>query len=216
MDMEDNILKAFRKKKVFTLKTIVQLIDRSIPTARRRIKDWGILSSYNQNGRFYTLPEIAEFDEHGLWHWKEVSFSRYGTLNKTVVELVIQSKAGLDGREIGSLLRLNPRSFLSAFSSHEQLTRRKIKGRFVYFAADPNIFAEQLQRRDARSGRLPSAIEAVAILVEKVKHPFLDDQAISQRLRKQQVFVEPNVIENLFVHHGLAGKKTPPLNGSNV
>lgn len=205
----DAVCTAFQKHKVMTLEMIVQLTGRSVPTARRRLKACGAISSYNQNGRFYTLPELAEFDADGLWHWRKVSFSRHGNLKQTVVELVCRSEAGLDGREIGSLLGLDPRSFLSLFSTHVQLVRRKVDGRFVYYAADAERFAQQQSRRLRRVNRLPSAIEAIAILVEKIKRPFLDNKTLSQCLGKQQIFVEPETIETLFVHHGLGLKKTP-------
>ncbi len=201
-------LKEFRKRRVVTLQFVVDAEGCSIPTARRRLKEWGAISSYNQNGRFYTLPDIPEFDTIGLWHWKKVSFSKYNTLKQTVVELVSRSVDGLDGREIGTFLGLDPRSFLSAFSDHPQLLRRKVEGRYIYYAADPVIFTRQQNQRLSRIDRLPTTVEAVAILVEKIKRPFLDNKALSQRLFKQHIFVEPEVIENLFAHHELAVKKT--------
>ena len=53
--------------------------------------------------------------------------------------------------------------------------------------------------------------EAIAILVEKIKRPNLSNEALSQRLRKQKLSIEPETIENLFVKHDLAVKKTPHL-----
>jgi hypothetical protein len=60
-------------------------------------------------------------------------------------------------------------------------------------------------------GRQPTPAESVAILVEKIKRPALSNQAISQRLKKQNLSVPPQVIENLFIRHDLAVKKTPRL-----
>jgi hypothetical protein len=45
--------------------------------------------------------------------------------------------------------------------------------------------------------------------VEKIKHPSLNNETLSRRLKKQKLFVEPETIENLFVRHDLAGEKTP-------
>ena len=78
------------------------------------------------------------------------------------------------------------------------------------------IFEQQQRKRIGRNDRLPSNIEAVAILVEKIKRPFLDTKAMSQQLRKQNIFVEQEVIENLFVHNDLSVKKTPPSVGLDV
>lgn len=59
-------------------------------------------------------------------------------------------------------------------------------------------------------GRQLPPSEAIAILVEKIKAPALGSKALSQRLRKQKLRVDPESIEKLFVQHGLAVKKTPP------
>jgi hypothetical protein len=193
-----------------TLGEVAELIHSSIHTARRRLKTWQARNSYNHNGRYYTLPDVPAFDVNGLWRWRGVFFSQYGNLKQTVIELVRRAQAGLDAGEMRSLLGLDPRSFLSAFANHPRLRREKAQGRFVYYCADPSVYAEQQQRRGlSAKGRQPTPFEAIAILVEKIKHPALSDEALSRRLRKQKLSVEPETIENLFVRHGLAVKKTP-------
>jgi len=204
--------KVFRRRKILTLGELSELIPESIHTARRRLKQWRAHTSYNQNGRYYVLPEVPEFDGNGLWRCRGVFFSRYGNLKQTVVELVGRSPAGLDAGEMGSLLGLDPRSFLSAFADDPQIKREKSQGRFVYYCAEGSVCAAQQQRRGALSakGRKPTPHEVIAILVEKIKAPDLSSEALSRRLRTQQLCVEPETIENLFVQHGLAVKKTPP------
>ena len=203
--------KVFLRRKILTLGEVAELIHSSIHTARRRLKQWQALTSYNQNGRYYALPEVPEFDGDGLWRCRGVFFSRYGNLKQTLVELIARSQAGLDAGEMGSLLGLDPRSFLSAFADHPRIKREKTRGRFVYYCAERSVYAEQQQRRGALSARgaQPTSHEAIAILVEKIKAPDLSNEALSRRLRKQKLRVEPETIENLFVRHGLAVKKTP-------
>jgi hypothetical protein len=208
----DKARKVFRRRKILTLEELSELIPGSIHTARRRLKQWRTHTSYNQNGRYYALPEIPEFDGDGLWHCRGVFFSRYGNLKQTVVELVGRSPAGLDAGEMGSLLGLDPRSFLSAFADDPQIKREKSQGRFVYYCAEGSVYAGQRQRREAMGGkgRQPTPYEAIAILVEKIKAPALDNEELSRRLKKQKLRVGPGTIGNLFAKHGLAVKKTPP------
>ena len=203
--------RAFRRRKIMTLGEVAELVHSSIHTARRRLKQWRSHTSYNHNGRYYVLPEVPEFDADGLWRWRGVFFSQYGNLKQTVIELIRRSQAGLDAGEMRSLLGLAPRSFLSSFADHPRLMREKTQGRFVYYCADPPVYAQQQRRRCALSakGRQPTPVEAVAILVEKIKHPGLSNKALSRRLRKQKLSVEPETIHNLFVRHDLAVKKTP-------
>ena len=203
--------KAFRREMILTLAEVADLIHSSIYTARRRLKEWQALTSYNQNGRYYALPDVPTFDANGLWRWRGVYFSRYGNLKQTVVELVRRSQAGLDAGELRSLLGLDTRSFLSAFAKHPQLKREKTQGRFVYYCLAPALYDKQRQRRWALNtkGRQPTPSEAVAILVEKIKHPSMSTEALSRRLRKQNMFVSPEIIQNLFLRHDLTLKKTP-------
>jgi len=209
--LDDKARKAFRRRKVMTIEEVAELIHRSIHTARRRLKQWQARSSYNQNARYYVLPEVPVFDANGLWHFRGVFFSQYGNLKQTLIELVRRSPAGLDAAQMGSLLGLDPRSFLWAFASHPQLRREKTQGRFVYYCAERSVYTEQRKHRRALSvkGRQPTSLEAIAILVEKIKHPALSNETLSRRLRKQNLFVEPETIHNLFVRHDLAVKKTP-------
>ena len=203
--------KEFRRKMILTLAEVADLIQSSIYTARRRLKEWQALTSYNQNGRYYALPDVPKFDANGLWQHHGVFFSRYGNLKKTVVELVCSSPAGLDAGELRSLLGLDPRSFLSAFAEHPQLKREKHRGRFVYYCFDSPLYDKQWQRRQMLNtkGRQPTPSEAVAILVEMIKHPTLNTDALTRRLRKQNMSVTSEVIQNLFLRHDLTLKKTP-------
>jgi len=209
--LEKRTLESFRRRKIMTVEEVAESIDSTVHTARRRLKQWDAITSYNRNGRYYALPEVPKFDRNGLWDCRGVFFSQYGNLKQTVVELVRQSQAGLDAGEMRSMLGLDPHSFLSAFAGHPQISREKSRGRFVYYSADPGICGKQRQRRRALNAeaRQPTPAEAVAILVEKIKRPKLDSKEISRRLRKQNFSVSPQTIENLFIRHGIAVKKTP-------
>jgi hypothetical protein len=194
-----------------TLGEVAEFIRSSIHTARRRLKQWQATNSYNHNGRYYTLPEAPEFDGNGLWRWRDVCFSRYGNLKQTVIALVQHSSAGLDAGELRSLLGLDPRSFLSAFAADPQLRREKTQGRFVYYGADATVCSGQRKRRGIQQAtcRQPTPSEAIAILVEKIKHPALSNEALSRQLRKQKVLIEAENLQNFFLCHNLTVKKTP-------
>ena len=56
--------------------------------------------------------------------------------------------------------------------------------------------------------RRPSEFEAIAILVARIKHPQLSSADLANKLKGMNLPIEPEVIENLFLHHGLVTKKT--------
>ncbi len=205
--------KAWRARKVITIGELTTLLECSLPTARRRLKAWNTLTSYNKNGRYYVLPDVPQFDACGLWHFHDTSFSEHGNLTQTLIELVRRSQAGLSASELGALLQLDPRSFLWQFRNHPALKRERQVGRFVYYAAEPEIFRQQKVGRAAvdASARLPSDTQAVAILVEAVKYPQFSIDRLCAHLKRQRVAVSAQDVSNLFTHHGLAVKKRAVL-----
>jgi len=203
--------KFMRTRKVVTLAELALHLDCSRRTVQRRLADWQAVSSYNRNGSYYTLPDIPTFDAHGLWRYRGVFFSRFGSLPETFVQLVAQSSAGLTASEAGELLGLRPSSFLWSLRKHQALRREKHLGRYVYLSSAPARSQEQRRQRERMrtAARLPTDSEAVAILIEKVKQPTLSDDELSRRLEKQKVFVDSEIIHDFFVRHNLAVKKTP-------
>ena len=210
---QDKGLRFLRMRKVVTLAELALHLHCSPRTVQRRLADWAGINSYNRNGSCYTLPEIATFDANGLWRYRGAFFSKFGNLPKTFACLVADSQAGLTAAEAGELLGLRPSSFLWSLREHPALRREKHRGVYVYFSSDPARYGRQRQQRSRipEAARLPSDFEGVAILAEKIKHPALTNEELSRRLRKQKISVAPETIENLFIRHGVAVKKTPHL-----
>lgn len=210
---DNRIQNIIAARKVITIDVLASLLNSSIKTARRRLKLWQAYTSYNQNGRFYTLPDVPEFDSYGLWAYRSIRFSKYGNLRQTAINLIKCSKAGLDAAEINDLLGISVRSFLSALQKHADIRREKIQGRFVYFSAVEREFNKQKSSRVSmtRITRLPRDTDAILILVEKIRNPLLSAQALSVKLRESNCVVTPESISNLFAYHGLTVKKTPEV-----
>ncbi len=205
----DKVLKRFRAKKVMTLPELTVQLDCSPRTVHRRLNTWRVINSYNHNGRYYTLPEVPEFDAHGLWRYRDIGFSQHGNLTETVVQLVKHSPAGLSGAELGGRLGLDPRPFLSFFRDHPALKREAHRGRFVYFSAESSICRRQQSRRSTMPARIeaPTDAEAIAILVQTIKHPDWSIEQLCGQLKRQGVKVSAEAVSSLFADHGLQIKK---------
>ena len=210
-DRDSKSLKIFGKRKVMTAVELASLLKCSLSTAKRRFKQWNCCTSYNKNGRYYVLADVPNFDDNGLWSYRGICFSRHGNLTMTLVNLVKNSSAGLSASQIEGLLAMQSRSFLSPFGDHRELRREKHQGAFVYFSSDKAIYARQRSRRleMVRSARMPSDVEAVAILAGTVKNPHLSVDELCVYLRKKGYKVTAECVTNLFAFHGLSLKKTP-------
>ncbi len=109
----DQVVKKFRTKKVMTVDEIETILNCSAITVRRYLNKWRAITSYNFNGRYYALPDIPKFDEHGLWQYESIRFSQHGNLKKTIVRMVENSSGGLEASAIFNFLGLNSYFLLS-------------------------------------------------------------------------------------------------------
>ena len=206
-----NIFKLLEDIKVFTLERLVSSLSCSIPTARLKLKQWGAYTSYNQNGRYYAVPTVPRFDNKGLWHYENIYFSRYGNLKTTIVQLVGRSPSGLTGKEIGALVRLDPRSFLHHFRNAGGIQREKTEGVYVYFSDNPVTYKQQRKSRSKLAhpaGEIFSEADAVVILSALIKHHGICLEEIMALPEIRMHKVSSAAIRDFLEHNGLV-KKTP-------
>jgi len=208
--VERRALGVFRRRRVLRVVELTGLLGCSVPTVRKRLRSWGTFTSYNHNGGYYALPEVPQFDEVGLWKYRGVFFSRHGTFLRTVQYLVEHSQMGLEGREIGEVTGMSPRSFGSRLATMPGVVREKVEGRYVYFCADAERAEKQRRAREQRrrmgAAEIPADPEAVAILADRIRHPDSSYEQAAKRLGRQGWVVRAEGIEALLVHHGLEKK----------
>jgi hypothetical protein len=207
----ESAYKFLEKIKVFTIDRLISALGCSMPSARVKLKQWEAYTSYNQNGRYYTLPTVPRFDVNDMWFYENVFFCRYGNLRNTVIHLIDNSPAGLSGNEIGDAVRLSPRSFLHHFRNVEGIYREKIEGAYVYFSDNPVRHKEQIQQRLNVLGRREKSIteaDAVVILGALIRHHGISERDILSLPEIQTRKISALVIRAFLDRHGLL-KKTP-------
>jgi hypothetical protein len=144
----ENLKTLLRQQKIATMGELKDALGTtSDATVFRKLGELEYHSSYSHRGRYYTLEELARFDEMGLWAFRAVYFSRYGTLVATVEALVGASEAGYDVAEADAILHVDPKQPLLSLVRAGRLARSEIGGRYVYLAADSAIRRQQLSAR---------------------------------------------------------------------
>src|SRR5450756_2523250 len=116
-------------------------------TVFRKLKPLDYLSSYSHRGRFYTLREIARFDDHGLWSQADVWFSRFGTLLATAEVFVNRSPRGFFAEELARALHVEVQDALHQLTQQRRVTREMVSGLYLYTATDRDIQRGQLLTR---------------------------------------------------------------------
>ena len=202
---ENYALENFRQQKIITLEQLIGLLKCSVITARRRLKRWQTYTSINQNGRYYTLPQIPVFDQNGLWRYQAILFSKHGNLKQTIIALITDSPRGLSAVEIAALIDLVPNSsFLSRFKDVAGVKREKHQGRFIYLSDRPEIGSRQKQRWITAS--FPTDAQAVVILVQLIKHPEIGIEQLADFVFEQGQSLEPAAIRRFLQFHDLLKK----------
>ena len=210
----------FRRTPIAQLDALYRALKtRSRMSVFRRLSLLGYLTSYTHTARYYTLREIPQFDEFGLWHYGGVGFCRAGTLKAAVAELVEKSEAGRTHREVQDMLRVRVRNELLNHVRAGQMGRRLLDDKhWLYVSAEPARAAKQWARRQAQGeraaqalGPLTSAV-TIEVLVEVLlaSRVHVSPQEVAGRLSRRGVTVALQHVEWVFERYDLGKKKRPP------
>src|ERR1700693_464303 len=169
-----NLLRQFlRRNRIATLPQLKELLGTEADiTIFRKLKELSYRTSYSHRGSFYTLDEIAAFDERsGLWSFDSVWFSRYGTLMATAERGVTQAPAGYFASELEDILHVPVKEPLLRLVEQDRIARQTVSGLYLYCASNPRTRQQQVRARQ-------SLLEQAAVVPEGI----LSDQ-VSNELR---------------------------------
>ena len=139
-----------RRNRIATLPQMKLLLGTEADiTVFRKLKELSYRTSYSHRGSFYTLDEIATFDEHGLWSFDSVWFSRHGTLVATTEHCVTQSRAGYFASELEDVLHVPVKEPLLQLVEQDRISRQTVSGVYLYCAINPPKRQQQLRARQA-------------------------------------------------------------------
>jgi hypothetical protein len=136
------------QRKIATLPELKAVLGTEVDlTVFRKLRELAYHSSYSHRGKYYTLEEIARFDERGLWSFRSVYFSQDGTLRRTCERWVGDAEAGYAADELEQVLHVGVKDPLRELARQGRIGREKVAGRFVYFSADAAVRKQQWRTR---------------------------------------------------------------------
>ena len=182
-------------------------------TLQRIIKGSEIITSYNQNARFYTVPVLCHFNHDGIWKFNQILFSKYGNQFETITSHLDKSVAGYTSKELSIILMVKADDALHVMWLKERVHRQKVESSIVYFSIRVDLFKQQLSERERRT---PSAMETfvllddqitIAVLVEII----LKDSVVAQKLQRgmamRNLKISTAQIEAVIEHYQLKKKR---------
>ena len=141
----------FRKRKVASMPELKQALGSPVDmTVFRKLRELSYRTSYSHGSRYYTLDEIVEFDEQGLWSHKGIWFSKHGTLLATLKHWITCSEAGYFASDLQDGLQVGVKESLLKLVQQAQVTREKIDGLYLYCSRVASARRSQLASRHAR------------------------------------------------------------------
>ncbi|MFH1009499.1 MAG: hypothetical protein V1800_18635, partial [Candidatus Latescibacterota bacterium] len=139
-------------------------------TVFRVLRRLEYLSSYSHRGRFYTLRQIPDFDEFGLWSFRAVRFSKFGNLLATAKTLVETAEAGHTAVELENVLHVEVKHTLLHLTRRGGISRRKIGRSHVYLSVEKGRQRQQELTREDRQAQAEVGMGlAVEVLPDEVK-----------------------------------------------
>lgn len=166
----------FEQRTMATLAELKDALGTDIDsTVFRKLSELAYRSSYSHRGGYYTLDELADFDERGLWSVGTVRFSKFGTLVSTVEALVEASEAGYYASELENEVHVGVKAPLVKLVRDGRLLRERVGRRYLYLSPEASQRRHQLAARKVREADLESfgalgALGAgVRVLTEELK-----------------------------------------------
>jgi hypothetical protein len=147
----EKLVSLLHDQKVATMPQLKDVLGTSVTyTVLRKLSPLGYRSSYSHGGTYYTLDSIAHYDELGLWSYRDIRFSRRGTLLNTAEALVTRSAAGYQVPELEAVVHVASKDALRQLVLTGRLFRREWAGRYLYCALDRTRRQEQWAARQAQ------------------------------------------------------------------
>lgn len=210
------LLRLFRKRLVVTLNPLLETLRTGARmSVFRRLSSLDYLTSYSHAGRYYTLRDIPEFDEKGLWHHLGVSFSRHGSLKNTVEHIVNDSEAGQTHPELEIILGVRVHNTLLDLVEEERIGRVPLERYFLYVSGKRRMAKAQIQRRRedlkreaAEPEEKPATEVVIEVLLEIIHGAKVQAEplAIAARLAARGISVSAAQVGAILEEHGV--KKT--------
>lgn len=195
-----SLIKLLKKQRVATLDELKCALGTKVTvTVFRKLKALDYRSSYSHRGRYYTLNDVARFDERGLWTFRGIRFSRYGTLLSTAEAFVRASENGFFASELKDDLGVvGVKDALTTLVGRDRVARKEVAGRYLYCSPEPDKQRRQLLLREAREEELLLGGMAGGTLPEELKAAIIVFYSILDE-RQRRLYA---ALESLKLGHG--------------
>lgn len=217
-ERQQKLVDWLKKRKVATMKHMRHQFQLSHMTVVRALKKYGYFTSYNHNAAYYSPHDVPRFDRWGLWAYRDIRFSKFGTLTKTVVALVQNAPAGMTTAELQERLQTQVANLVCRLVQEGRLIQKALTRRqVVYLAANLARADRQYQQRQKilaptaqPCDQLPpnlTADQVIQILRQMVLAPDAQPEWLARQLARRDVAVTGGQVRQVIEHYALKKKR---------
>jgi len=211
-----HIKEIIRSKKVNSFKKIFEQTDCSEITIRRDISYIHAITSYTHQGQFITLEDIPAYDNYGIWFYRGIGFTKYGTSLELIKYLINSSKGGLTKENIEEILRIKISQQIQTLLKRHILYRVKVGNKYLYL---PETLARNKRKRIrlVNSNYLEEYYDAkvcISDLIALLKAVLVeykiatDEHYLKRLVKKYSLKIPTKKIEQVLLKYNLTEKKT--------
>lgn len=191
------------------------LSDVSVMTAFRHLRGVPYRRSYNHNGRYYALHDLARYDRFGLWSVGDIHFSVDGSLKNTVRRMVHEAEAGMTHHELLDRLRVRVQNTLLDLVHQREVDRERMTQVYVYLHTEAAVREAQMHTRKAQivamSETEVSEQIVIQVLLILIRHPGAKPPEVVRHLRGHSPPILLAQVEVVFARYALGEKGGPSI-----
>ena len=203
----------FRREKCWKIDELSKQLNYSVISVRLFLKKVGYYRSITCNAKWYTLQYIPTFDRDGLWVHNNIVFSKHGNLNQTIAYFINKSSHGLTANEIADTVFSPCHVTLNKMIKSNQIYRISTGRKYIYLSNNETVRQKQIDViYNSKQSPLPSAIDAITILVLLIKHPKDTIDDLVEKLTTEGLNYSSQSIMLFLRYHDIEKKNSSQIN----
>lgn len=203
----------FQKQNIFTLNQLKERVVCNERTVQRYLKELNAITSFTHSGRYVTLANIPQFDDHGVWFYEEIGFTKYGSSLELIIELINSSAEGMTREEIQKITRIHIFQQIQVLLQRERLHRVKVGNKYVYVPEDVTknkkkmLMISGARQTESSYEQGLNVNELIDVLRVVMQEGNIKIGSLKQWIRKYSLKVSVDKLEKLIFRCNLDEKK---------
>ena len=207
-----------QKDKVNVQVIFVQFLKKRFPgrsesSLRRDLSKLKCVTCYTDNSRYYTLPDIPDYDGFGLWQYDTIYFSKHGTIKETARVLINESACGLTHTDLSNIIGVPLYNPLRALVNEGCVICETDGHKMTFYNADDEINKHQKNSISVALRYSADHPFNLHVTIDLLLAVFLEkEDTVDKAYKFLKTNRHPNItkkdVEEIFDYYKLTEKKT--------